>query len=89
MSHILQERVIQYHTHIALKLQSLYQPTHHAVTASVVSSRYTADIPYTATLTTIYADGTKDVKYDYEGVYHGAQIDEVKVIYSEAVLLST
>ena len=59
------------------------------MTATVVSNRYVADVPYTATLTTIYADGTRDTKNNYSGVYRGAQIDEVRVVYNAAVPLSS
>ena len=56
-------------------------------TATVVSTRYTADIPYTATLITVYADGTKGVRENYTGVYRGAHIDEVRVVLDEDIPL--
>ena len=46
---------------------------------TVVTNRYVADVPFTGTLVTEYADGTRTVQYDYEGVYRGAQISEVRV----------
>ncbi len=56
-------------------------------TATIVSTRYVADVPYTATLITFYADGTRGTRNNYEGVYRGAQIDEVRVVLDEDVPL--
>ena len=59
------------------------------MTATVVSNRYVADVPYTAQLITIYADGTRSVRNNYSGVYRGAQIDETRIVYDAAVPLTT
>ncbi len=56
-------------------------------TVTVVSNRYVADVPYTATLVTEYADGTRTVRYDYKGVYHGANIAEVRAVVEKDVPL--
>ena len=56
-------------------------------TATVVSNRYIADIPYTATLITTYADGSIGVRDDYSGVYRGVQVNEVRVVLDEDVPL--
>ena len=57
-------------------------------TATIVSRRYVADVPYTAKLTTIYADGTNSVRYNYRGIYRGANIAEVRAVFDEDVPLS-
>ncbi len=57
-------------------------------TVTVVTNRYVADVPYTATLITEYVDGTRTVQYDYSGVYRGAQISEVRVTIEADVSLT-
>lgn len=57
-------------------------------TATIVATRYTADIPYEATLTTIYADGTRGVRNNYRGVYRGATIAEVRAVIGEDIPLN-
>lgn len=55
--------------------------------AEIVGNRYTIDVPYTATLITNYADGTSGKRYDLEGVFHGVQVNDVRVIFHEDVPL--
>ena len=54
-----------------------------------MSKRYVADVPYTARLITIFADGKRSVRNNYAGVYRGAQISEVRIVYDMAVPLTT
>ena len=53
----------------------------------MISNRYVADVSYTATLVTEYADGKSTVQHDYEGVYHGANIAEVHAVVEKDVPL--
>lgn len=60
-------------------------PPHSQVTAVVTSRRYTADVPYVATLTIVYADDTTGTLTNYRGVYEGVQISNIQVVYEAAV----
>ena len=51
----------------------------------ITANRYTADIPYTATLTTIFKDGTRSIQSDYKGTYRGVQVNHVQVIFEPDV----
>ncbi len=57
-------------------------------TVVVMSSRYVADVPYTATLVTEYADGTRTVRNNYKGVYRGVNIAEVRAVVEKDVPLN-
>ena len=56
-------------------------------TATVVSNRYIADLPYTATLITHYKDGTFGTRSNFRGVYRGAHIDQIRVVIENDVPL--
>ena len=64
------------------------QPKSHK-TATLVATRYVADIPYEATLITIYADGTRGVRNRYKGVYRGATVAEVRAVIGEDIPIAT
>lgn len=50
-----------------------------------MGTRYTADVPYKATLTTIYEDGTTGTRDDIEGVFRGMEVNEVHVTYGRDI----
>lgn len=61
---------------------------HSHKTAVVASTRYVADIPYRATLTKIFADGTTEKLNDYNGIYRGVQINSIRVLYEPDIPFS-
>lgn len=63
----------------SIEVQITVQPKSKK-SATVQSTRYVMDLPYTATLKTEYIDGSTVTDEDYSGVYEGAHIDEIYVI---------
>lgn len=56
-------------------------------TAVVTGNRYKMDIPYTATLKTVYMDGTSGTNTNFKGVFKGVQVHEVRVVLEKDVPL--
>ena len=67
-----------------INAEILVQPM-SSKSATVTSNRYVIDVPYTATVTPEYTDGTIGSSYTYNGVYRGVQINDIEVIYDEDV----
>lgn len=51
----------------------------------IVGTRYTKDLPYTATLIAHYTDGTTGNRGDFEGI--GVEDNDIRVIYHEDIQL--
>ena len=54
-------------------------------TATVTSNRYVLDVPYTATVTPEFTDGTNGMPYTFTGVYKGVQLNDIRVVYEADV----
>ena len=54
-------------------------------TATVTSNRYVLDVPYTATVTPEFTDGTNGIPYTFTGVYKGVQLNDIRVMYEADV----
>lgn len=55
--------------------------------AEIVGNRYTMDLPYTATLITHYTDGTTGTRGEFQGVFRGVEVNDIRVIYHADVPL--
>ena len=56
--------------------------------AIVTSTHYVLDVPYTATVTPEFTDGTNGMPYTFTGVYRGVQLNDIQVVYEADVPLS-
>ena len=72
----------------SIEVEVTVQP-HSQKSVTVTSNRYVMDLPYTCTLTTLYADGSTGVRDNYKGTYEGVQINEIRVVYEEDIPLSS
>ena len=58
-----------------------------SISAVITSNRYVLDVPYTATVTPEFTDGTVGSPYTFTGVYEGVQVNDIRVIYEANVPL--
>ena len=56
-----------------------------SVVATITSKRYTMDVPFRATVTPQFTDGSYGAAFTYEGVFEGVQVNDVTVTYSPDV----
>ena len=63
-------------------------PDSHKMTVTIVANKWKTTVPYSATLTKTFYDGSKS-KHLISGIYKGVNIDEVKVEYGEITPLAS
>ncbi|PIK55310.1 hypothetical protein BSL78_07782 [Apostichopus japonicus] len=69
-----------------ISVQTTVQPR-SSKAAIIVGNRYTADVPYEATLITVYDDGSRSTNSHFRGVYRGVQVNEIRVTYEADIPL--
>eukprot|EP00918_Siedleckia_nematoides_P062106 GHVU01135478.1.p1 GENE.GHVU01135478.1~~GHVU01135478.1.p1 ORF type:complete len:585 (+),score=34.59 GHVU01135478.1:41-1795(+) len=57
----------------------------HSKKVTLVGYRYKADVSYTATVTTEYTDGTRDVRRRVTGTFNGVSVSDQHIVYGKDI----